>query len=128
MSFEAACGGLSMPAAAARRFTAAPINRQWWPPRKGREDKGVVMILRVFRTGLLAAALTGALAPLAQAQAPYPNQTIKVIVPNPPGGLPDTISRIVGKRLQERVGQPVIVENRPGANSGIGTAAMTQAP
>jgi tripartite-type tricarboxylate transporter receptor subunit TctC len=82
-----------------------------------------------FRAGLLAAALIAAMAPLgALAQAPYPNQTIKIIVPNPPGGLPDTLGRIVGKRLQERVGEPVVIENRPGANSGIGTAAMTQAP
>jgi tripartite-type tricarboxylate transporter receptor subunit TctC len=91
--------------------------------------EGVTMQLRTFRAGLLAAFLLGVLAPQgARAEAPYPNQTIKIIVPNPPGGLPDTITRIVGKRLQERVGQPVIVENRPGANSGIGTAAMTQAP
>jgi tripartite-type tricarboxylate transporter receptor subunit TctC len=89
---------------------------------------GLTMHLRPFRTGLCAAALIVALAPLARAQAPYPNQTIKIIVPNPAGGLPDTLSRIVGKRLQERVGQPVVIENRPGANSGIGTAAMTQAP
>jgi tripartite-type tricarboxylate transporter receptor subunit TctC len=76
-----------------------------------------------------AAALVGPLAPSAvHAQAPYPSQTLRFIVPNPPGGLPDTITRILAKRLQERVGQPAIVENRPGANSGIGTAAMTQAP
>src|SRR5947199_5832322 len=94
-----------------------------------RPDNGGTMSVRPFRAVLCTAALIGLLTPSAAfAQAPYPNQTIKVIVPNPPGGLPDTISRIVGKRLQERVGQPVIVENRPGANSGIGTAAMTQAP
>jgi tripartite-type tricarboxylate transporter receptor subunit TctC len=74
------------------------------------------------------AAMGGLLAPSAvRAQAPYPSQTIRFIVPNPPGGLPDTITRILAKRLQERVGQSAIVENRPGANSGIGTAAMTQA-
>ena len=93
------------------------------------ETKGLTMRLRPFGTALLVAALIGALTPpAAQAQTPYPNQTIKIIVPNPPGGLPDTLSRIVGKRLQERVGEPVIVENRAGANSGLGTAAMTQAP
>src|SRR5215813_1193338 len=56
---------------------------------------------------------------------PYPTQAIKIIVPNPAGGLPDTLSRIVGKRLQERLGQPVVIENRPGANAGLGTAALT---
>ena len=55
----------------------------------------------------------------------YPTQPIRIIVPNPAGGLPDTLSRIVGKRLQERIGQPVVIENRPGANAGIGTAALT---
>lgn len=61
----------------------------------------------------------------AHAQAPYPNQTIKFIVPNPPGALPDTIARVVGKRLKDRVNQSVVIENRPGANAGLGTAALT---
>ena len=42
----------------------------------------------------------------AQGQAPYPSQTIKLIVPNAAGGLPDTVSRIVGRRLQERLSNP----------------------
>ena len=76
-----------------------------------------------------AVAFAGSLAPQAlHAQAAYPSQTIKIIVPNPPGGLPDTISRILGKRLQDRLGQNVIIENRPGASSGIGAAALTGAP
>jgi tripartite-type tricarboxylate transporter receptor subunit TctC len=79
------------------------------------ESRGVV----------LAAFVAVVLAPgLASAQQ-YPNQPIRIIVPNPAGGLPDTLSRIVGKRLQERIGQPVVIENRPGANAGIGTAALT---
>ena len=74
---------------------------------------------------VLAAFLAVVLAPgLASAQQ-YPTQPIRIIVPNPAGGLPDTLSRIVGKRLQERIGQPVVIENRPGANAGIGTAALT---
>jgi tripartite-type tricarboxylate transporter receptor subunit TctC len=86
------------------------------------------MKLRALSGALVAAFLCAVAPGSAQSQAPYPTQTIKIIVPNPPGGLPDTITRIVGKRLQERLGQPVIVENRSGANSGLGTAAMTQAP
>jgi tripartite-type tricarboxylate transporter receptor subunit TctC len=65
------------------------------------------------------------LAPAAAPAQQYPNQAIKIIVPNPAGGFPDTLSRIVGKRLQERLGQPVVIENRSGANAGIGTAALT---
>jgi tripartite-type tricarboxylate transporter receptor subunit TctC len=56
---------------------------------------------------------------VAPAQAPYPSQTIKFIVPYAPGGLPDTVARIVGQRLSDRLGQPVVVENRAGANGGV---------
>src|SRR5262245_25964774 len=63
-----------------------------------------------------------------QSQTPYPNQTIKLIVPNTPGGLPDTVSRIVGRRLQERLNQSVVVENRPGANGRVAVAALMSAP
>ncbi len=65
-----------------------------------------------------------AAAPLA-AQGAYPNQAIRIVVPNPPGGLPDVLSRIVADKLKDRLGQSVVVENRPGANAGIGAAAVT---
>ena len=51
-----------------------------------------------------------------------------MMVPNPAGGLPDTVARIVGKRLQERLGQPVVIENRPGANGRVAVAALLAAP
>jgi tripartite-type tricarboxylate transporter receptor subunit TctC len=79
------------------------------------DSRGVVL------AAFLAVVLAPGMAPAQQ----YPNQPIRIIVPNPAGGLPDTLSRIVGKRLQERIGQPVVIENRPGANAGIGTAALT---
>jgi tripartite-type tricarboxylate transporter receptor subunit TctC len=59
---------------------------------------------------------------------PIPGPTIKVIVPYPAGGLPDTVARVVGRRLQERLGQSVVIENRGGANGAIGMAALTGAP
>jgi tripartite-type tricarboxylate transporter receptor subunit TctC len=74
---------------------------------------------------LAAVAFFAVLASVSTQAQQYPNQPIKIIVPNPAGGLPDTLSRIVGRRLQERIGQPVVIENRPGANAGIGTAALT---
>jgi tripartite-type tricarboxylate transporter receptor subunit TctC len=88
------------------------------------------MKMQIVRNALLAAVtLVWTLPPPSiHAQTAYPSQTIKIVVPNPPGGLPDTISRVVGKRLQERLGQSVVVENRPGASSGIGTATVTGAP
>src|SRR5262245_7119605 len=62
------------------------------------------------------------------AQAPYPSQSIRLIVPYSPGGLPDTVSRIVGQRLQERIGQNVVVENRPGGGAAAAVAALMSAP
>lgn len=73
--------------------------------------------------GLAASALFAA-GPVA-AQGSYPNQPIKFVVPNPPGGLPDVLSRIIADKLKDRLGQSVIIENKPGANAGIGAAAVT---
>ena len=64
----------------------------------------------------------------AQAQAPYPNQGIRFIVPYAPGGLPDTVARIVAQHLQERVGQSVVVENRAGGGAAAAVSALMGAP
>ena len=58
---------------------------------------------------------------LAQAQA-YPNKPIRLIVPWPPGGGVDTAARIIAQPLAERLGQPIIVENKPGVAGNLGTA------
>lgn len=62
------------------------------------------------------------------AQSSYPNQTIRFIVPYAAGGLPDTVARIVAQRLTERLGQPVVIENRPGGNGAIAATALSNAP
>src|SRR4030088_257710 len=62
------------------------------------------------------------------AQAPYPNQGIRFIVPYAPGGLPDTVARIVGRDLQERIGQSVVVENRAGGGAAAAMSALMGAP
>jgi tripartite-type tricarboxylate transporter receptor subunit TctC len=69
-------------------------------------------------------------APLAVgAQAPaFPTKPVKLIVPNPPGGLPDTVARTIGMKLAEKWGQQVIVENKPGANGVVAAQAITSAP
>jgi tripartite-type tricarboxylate transporter receptor subunit TctC len=54
--------------------------------------------------------------------------TIKFIITHPAGGLPDTVARIFGRRMQERLGQTIVVENRAGANGGIAVNALTSAP
>lgn len=57
----------------------------------------------------------------------YPNKPIRVIAPAPPGSPPDIVARIVGERLVAAVGQPVVVENRPGAIGTIGMHAVAKA-
>src|SRR5215510_2486596 len=60
--------------------------------------------------------------------ADYPTQTIKIIVPFPPGGGVDVVARMIAPRLSESLGQSVIVENRPGAGGSVGATAVAQAP
>jgi len=76
------------------------------------------------------AALLAAAAAQAQTRdvaADYPNRTVRIIVSAPPGGGPDLVARIVADRLQRRWGQPVIVENRPGAGGTLGAADVAAA-
>ena len=60
------------------------------------------------------------------ASAQYPNKPIRLIVGFPPGGSADPTTRIIGAALQEQMGQPVVVENRPGADSAIAAEQMTR--
>jgi tripartite-type tricarboxylate transporter receptor subunit TctC len=86
------------------------------------------MMFRQLRAALLLVP-TFLLAGLpARAQAPYPSQPIKLLVPYAPGGLPDTVARIVGARLQERLGQSIVVENRPGAAGSVAVTTLMGAP
>jgi tripartite-type tricarboxylate transporter receptor subunit TctC len=62
---------------------------------------------------------------VARAQA-YPNKLVHWIVPYPPGGPTDILARLLGQRLNERLGQPFIVENKPGASSNIGTEMVAK--
>jgi len=73
--------------------------------------------------GLIAISPTGL---VAHAQ-DYPARAINLIAPWPPGGAVDTLCRIFGAKLADRLGKPVLVENRPGAGSVIGVAATARA-
>jgi tripartite-type tricarboxylate transporter receptor subunit TctC len=56
----------------------------------------------------------------------FPNKPIKIVVPLPPGGSNDVLARLIGQKMSESFGQPVIVENRPGAAGNIATEFMTK--
>jgi tripartite-type tricarboxylate transporter receptor subunit TctC len=85
---------------------------------------------RVFtrRAALWAGALAmcvGAAAPSAWAQS-YPNRPIKLIAPYPAGGGVDAVARLIGERLATRLGQPIVVDNKPGAAATIGGDALAK--
>jgi tripartite-type tricarboxylate transporter receptor subunit TctC len=65
---------------------------------------------------------------LVHAQSAYPNKSIRLVVPNPAGGLPDTVARIFAQRLGERLGQPVVVDNKPGANGVVAAQTLATSP
>jgi tripartite-type tricarboxylate transporter receptor subunit TctC len=82
--------------------------------------------MRLLSLALVLAAL-GIVAQPAQAQT-YPNRPIRIVVPFVAGGGVDTLARLIGARLSDAMGQPVIVENRPGAGGNAGADAVAKAP
>ena len=79
-------------------------------------------LLRAAACAVLALA-----APLSMAQT-WPARSIRLVVPFPPGGLIDNMARLVGSRLSQELGQPVVVENKPGAGGNLGAAEAARAP
>ena len=63
----------------------------------------------------------------ASAAAQYPSRPIRLLVPNPPGGATDTLARVLAPKLGEALGQPVIVDNRPGSNGIVATDMAAKA-
>jgi tripartite-type tricarboxylate transporter receptor subunit TctC len=72
--------------------------------------------------------LSAGLAVTAHAQAQYPAKPVRLIVPFPPGGGSDALSRILGPKLSEALGQQVVIENRPGAGANIGAEVAAKSP
>jgi tripartite-type tricarboxylate transporter receptor subunit TctC len=73
------------------------------------------------------AAALPAVSPIASAQS-YPTRPVRWIVGIPPGDTPDILARLMGQWLSERLGQPFVIENRPGAGTNIATEAVVRAP
>ena len=82
---------------------------------------------RLRRRALFAAAPILALPGGALAQGAWPDRPVRWVNPGPAGGAGDVLSRLVGDRLSVRIGQPVVVENRPGAGTNIGMTAVARA-
>ncbi|HWA36807.1 MAG TPA: tripartite tricarboxylate transporter substrate binding protein [Burkholderiales bacterium] len=79
--------------------------------------------MKLLKAVLAAAAFAWAFGASAQA---YPTKVIRIVVPFPPGGSTDVIARKVGEKFQQSMGQPVIVDNKPGAGGAVGSAEVAK--
>ncbi|MCT8177225.1 tripartite tricarboxylate transporter substrate binding protein [Variovorax sp. CY25R-8] len=79
------------------------------------------------RTLLQGTAALAALPMLARAQAAWPARPVRIVVPFPPGGTTDFVARLVGTELAKALGQPVVIENKPGAGTVIGVDTVAKA-
>ena len=76
---------------------------------------------------VLAVAASLAAVPVIGSAQAYPARAVKIIVPAPPGGAIDTLARVVGDKIGAAMGQPVIVDNRPGTSNNLGTDVLAKA-
>lgn len=93
-----------------------------YPPASARGRRRALARLAV--AGL--AGLIGGAALAADDAARYPDKVIRIVVPNPAGGASDVMARLLGKKLTEKWGQPVVVENKSGANGSIGASYVAK--
>jgi tripartite-type tricarboxylate transporter receptor subunit TctC len=84
--------------------------------------------MKIILRGAAAAALLALMFNAPARADDYPSRPVTLIVPWAAGGAVDTLARIAGPKLSERLGKPVVIENRPGGGSTIGTAAGAKAP
>ena len=90
-----------------------------------------MFIMKLHVAGLvlgIAAVLAAGDACAQGAASSFPARPVRIIVPQTPGGASDALARIVGQKLSERWGQPVLVENKPGAGGNVGTDYVAKAP
>jgi tripartite-type tricarboxylate transporter receptor subunit TctC len=86
-----------------------------------------IMKKRNFCLSGLAGLVLATAASTGWAQA-YPAKPVRLVVPFPPGGLIDNMARLLGPRLSQELGQPVVIENKPGAGGNLGAAEVARAP
>jgi tripartite-type tricarboxylate transporter receptor subunit TctC len=86
-------------------------------------------VKRSRRQFLKLAAAAGALSLVSRTASaqPYPNHAVRWIVPSAAGGSPDIVARLIAERISDRLGQPLVIENRPGASGNLGAEAVARA-
>lgn len=94
------------------------------PPKRSSRHE---IVSRLTGALLAVAAAATSFAALAQATDPWPNRPVRIVVPYVAGAMGDMIARRLTEGLRQELGQPVLVENRPGAGGNIGTRAVEQA-
>jgi tripartite-type tricarboxylate transporter receptor subunit TctC len=100
-----------------------PINQGAWTGTRARQT-----CRNPRKVSVIAAVLLAIMTAPSMAQSVYPSRSIQIIVPFTAGGGNDLVARMLADKLQKRWGQPVIVENKPGAGGNIGTEAMLRMP
>ena len=88
--------------------------------------EAVTIVARLLTTALLLTPTASAVSALDEVN--YPSKQIRLVVGFAAGGAPDALARIISDRLTQKWGQPVIVENRTGANGNIAMAAVAKSP
>ena len=86
------------------------------------------MTLRLSRRNFVRAGAAGAATLAWPAWAAYPDKTIRIVVTFAAGGASDIVARVIGEQLAKKLGQPVIVDNKPGAGGSVGGTNVAQSP